>query len=166
MFGTLNHATTFGCIKAISEIFKRDKVETVLDMGCGTGILGVFALKLGALKVFAFDINHLATVTALKNFLINRMKGFLVFQAKVEDYFFLPADLALANLPFAVLKRIWCNEEFWNTKKWVVVSGVFPSQREHLLDLLYLEPFLRETVSHTMTIGDKWPTLIFKVDKR
>lgn len=53
-FGTGHHATTFMMLQAISEIDLKDK--TVLDFGCGTGILGIVAAKEGASKIVGVDI--------------------------------------------------------------------------------------------------------------
>lgn len=68
-FGTGYHATTKLMLEAIPSLKPADK--TVLDAGTGTGILAIAALKLGAVKAFAFDIDDWSNTNARENALIN-----------------------------------------------------------------------------------------------
>lgn len=63
-FGTGRHETTALCLE---ELEKQDIAGDVLDMGCGSGILGIAALKLGAKHVDAVDIDMVATRIAWEN---------------------------------------------------------------------------------------------------
>ncbi len=45
-FGSGEHATTQGCLRAIEMLHKQHRIDRVLDMGCGSGILGIAAAKL------------------------------------------------------------------------------------------------------------------------
>ena len=56
-FGTGSHVTTRLCIKALEEISKERKLERVLDVGCGSGVLGICAVALGASMALAMDID-------------------------------------------------------------------------------------------------------------
>ncbi|MGH7807140.1 MAG: 50S ribosomal protein L11 methyltransferase [Thermodesulfobacteriota bacterium] len=56
-FGTGSHVTTKLCIKALEEISKERKLEKVLDVGCGSGVLGICAVALGASMALAMDID-------------------------------------------------------------------------------------------------------------
>lgn len=56
-FGTGSHITTKLCIKALEEIFKERKLEKVLDVGCGSGVLAICAAALGASTALAIDID-------------------------------------------------------------------------------------------------------------
>lgn len=56
-FGTGSHVTTKLCIKALEEISKERKLERVLDVGCGSGVLGICAVALGATMALAMDID-------------------------------------------------------------------------------------------------------------
>ncbi len=162
VFGTPNHTTTLNCIKAIKKVFEKDKIDTVLDMGSGTGILGAVAYKLGAHRVISFDINYLAAKITLKNFKLNRFKNYIVFQARAEDFYQIKADLVLANLPFFVIKSFIDKENFWINKKWVIISGLFPSQKEILFDLISRCAF-KEKISLVDSFKEDWPTFTFKV---
>ena len=64
-FGTGHHATTRMMCKAMFSIQFEGK--RVLDMGCGTGVLGILAAKLGASQVTAIDIEEWAVENAIEN---------------------------------------------------------------------------------------------------
>ncbi|WP_089605573.1 50S ribosomal protein L11 methyltransferase [Acinetobacter piscicola] len=68
-FGTGNHASTFLCLQWLGKIDVKDKV--VIDYGCGSGILGVAALLLGAQKVYATDIDPQAVLATKQNAELN-----------------------------------------------------------------------------------------------
>ncbi|MBE6591280.1 MAG: 50S ribosomal protein L11 methyltransferase [Ruminococcaceae bacterium] len=68
-FGSGTHATTKLCLEMLEKYLK--KGDRVLDMGCGSGILGIGALKLGAGGVAAVDIDPNAVRVAGENFISN-----------------------------------------------------------------------------------------------
>lgn len=64
-FGTGSHPTTKLCLETLEKYI--DKNSTVLDIGCGSGILSIAALLLGAKSAFGVDIDKLAVKTAIEN---------------------------------------------------------------------------------------------------
>nr|WP_171525815.1 MULTISPECIES: 50S ribosomal protein L11 methyltransferase [Acinetobacter] len=68
-FGTGNHASTFLCLQWLGKVDLKDKI--VIDYGCGSGILGVAALLLGAKKVYATDIDPQAVLATQQNAELN-----------------------------------------------------------------------------------------------
>ena len=68
-FGTGAHPTTRLCLEALERIPPMGL--TVADVGCGTGILGLASLKLGAKNVRAVDIDSLAVKATYENILLN-----------------------------------------------------------------------------------------------
>ena len=68
-FGTGNHASTFLCLQWLGQTNVKDKI--VIDYGCGSGILGVAALLLGAKKVYATDIDPQAVLATKQNAELN-----------------------------------------------------------------------------------------------
>lgn len=64
-FGTGSHPTTKLCLETLEKYIKED--STVLDIGCGSGILSIASLLLGAKSAFGVDIDKLAVKTALAN---------------------------------------------------------------------------------------------------
>ena len=74
-FGTGQHATTKFCLKAIDTFSASAKTpQSMLDAGCGSGILSISAYKLGCLPVAAFDIDPEASAIARENCQINGIK--------------------------------------------------------------------------------------------
>ncbi len=64
-FGTGNHASTFLCLQWLDQTDLKDAV--VIDYGCGSGILGIAALLLGAKQVYAVDIDPQALLATRQN---------------------------------------------------------------------------------------------------
>lgn len=78
-FGTGTHETTRLCLEALEEHIHGG--ETVLDLGCGSGILSIAALLLGASRAEGVDIDELAVKTAREN---GRRNGFVEPQYVVQ----------------------------------------------------------------------------------
>lgn len=71
-FGTGTHETTRLCLETLDKIIKKD--DTVLDIGCGSGILAIASMLLGAKEGFGVDIDPLAVKTAKENGVMNNLK--------------------------------------------------------------------------------------------
>ena len=67
-FGSGHHETTYGCLLLLQKYIQ--KGDTVLDVGCGSGILSIAAKKLGA-QVDLCDTDEQATSSAAENFILN-----------------------------------------------------------------------------------------------
>lgn len=72
-FGSGEHATTQGCLRALSDLHKSFPIERALDMGCGSGILSFAAAKLWRKPVVAVDIDALSVEIATENARLNRV---------------------------------------------------------------------------------------------
>lgn len=70
-FGTGSHESTRMCIEEIEKHI--EKGDKVLDLGCGSGILSVIALLLGAKEATAVDIDPMAVETAYSNLALNNL---------------------------------------------------------------------------------------------
>jgi len=132
VFGTGYHPTTRSCLKALWEIYQREKPEKVLDLGTGSGILALAAAKWGAEKVLAIDWNELAVDTALRNVMSNGEGHRIdVKQGKAEDFIGVEADLVCANLHLQVMESLLTKEAFFR-KKWFILSGLFVKDAEEI----------------------------------
>ncbi|MEL7399281.1 MAG: 50S ribosomal protein L11 methyltransferase [Pseudomonadota bacterium] len=99
-FGTGTHPTTFMCLEWLSE--QDLKNQTLIDYGCGSGILGIAALLLGANQLLGVDIDPQALVATAENAHRNRIapERFPVYlpERYQEQHAELQADTMLANI--------------------------------------------------------------------
>lgn len=72
-FGTGSHETTRLCILALEKYLKDMENAYVLDIGTGSGILGIAALKLGAKYVFGTDLDEMAIEAVIENMMSNEI---------------------------------------------------------------------------------------------
>lgn len=100
-FGTGNHETTSMMVETILENDIQNK--TVLDMGCGTGILGILAAMKGAKKVTAIDIDEWSFNGAGENAALNFIKNMTVKQGDASLLGDEKFDIILANIHKNVL---------------------------------------------------------------
>lgn len=95
-FGTGNHETTTLMLEHLSDIPLDGQL--VLDMGCGTGILGIYAAMLGANKITAIDIDSWSFEATVEN---SRLNGITNLEAFIGDAELLEQkkfDIILANI--------------------------------------------------------------------
>lgn len=96
-FGSGTHETTSLCIQALNKYLKKDSL--VYDVGCGSGILGIVASKLGAQEVICVDIDVNAVKVAKENVEINKVKhNVTVHQGNLLQAATGKADLVVANI--------------------------------------------------------------------
>ncbi len=100
-FGTGNHETTSMMVETILETEMTNK--NVLDMGCGTGILGILASMKGAGKVTAIDIDEWSFNGANENAILNNIKNMTVKQGDAGLLGNEKFDIILANIHKNVL---------------------------------------------------------------
>lgn len=74
-FGTGTHATTQLSAEFLAQALAEKSQASVLDMGCGTGILAMVARRAGAKRVVAVDSDPIALEIAAENLQLNRMRG-------------------------------------------------------------------------------------------
>ena len=103
-FGTGSHETTKLCIQALDKYVK--KGDSVLDVGCGSGILSSAALKLGAAHATAIDIDEVAVKVAAENMEVNHIPAsqYTLFDGDLITNSFLKVkagtghDIVVANI--------------------------------------------------------------------
>lgn len=100
-FGTGNHETTSMMVETILENDMQNK--SILDMGCGTGILGILASMKGANKVTAIDIDEWSFTGANENAVLNNIKNMEVKQGDASLLGNEKFDIIFANIHKNVL---------------------------------------------------------------
>jgi ribosomal protein L11 methyltransferase len=93
-FGTGTHPTTALCLQILESLPVAGR--TVIDYGCGSGILGLAALKLGAAHVTAVDLDHQALLATRDNAIRNGVSRQMTVQG-IEDELHV-ADCVIANI--------------------------------------------------------------------
>ena len=96
-FGSGEHATTRLMLGLLSDLAPLAGA-TVIDAGCGTGILGIAALKLGAAHVFAYDIDEWSVRNAQDNYALNGCEAEIVLGDASCLAAAPQADILLANI--------------------------------------------------------------------
>jgi len=132
-FGTGHHPTTAMCLKLVEEFVRPG--ASVLDVGCGSGILSIAAAKLGAGSVLGFDVETDAVTAAGRNCIENEVEGVVTvvegtFQTGAGDGEY---DLVLANISAKVI--IGNAEHFARAMKprgAIVFSGVLAERGDEV----------------------------------
>lgn len=101
-FGTGEHETTSMCVELLQKYLKAG--DTCIDVGCGSGILGISAAKLGAGDCYLSDLDPVAVESAKHNALKNGVSDRVtVAGANLLEGAEVQADIALANITAEVL---------------------------------------------------------------
>ena len=101
-FGTGSHGTTKACLQFLDEISLPG--QSVIDMGCGSGILSLAAAKLGLSPVHAFDYDSDAVRISEENLAASGVKLDKVFQQDLTEYQAeMQYDIVIANILAPVL---------------------------------------------------------------
>ncbi len=101
-FGTGEHETTSMCLELMQDYIKPKTV--CIDVGCGSGILGISAIKLGAKHAFLTDIDKVAVDSARHNAELNYVSDNVdIIQTNLLDDFDVTGDLVVANITAEIL---------------------------------------------------------------
>ncbi|MBR2449576.1 MAG: 50S ribosomal protein L11 methyltransferase [Clostridia bacterium] len=100
-FGTGEHETTSMCVEFLDKYVCAH--DTVLDVGCGSGILGIAASKLGAKEVIMTDIDECAIVATNHNMQLNGVKNGKVLLKNLLDDNTVKGDVIACNIMAEVL---------------------------------------------------------------
>ena len=104
-FGTGEHETTSMCVELMQEYITPD--STCIDVGCGSGILGISAIKLGAKKAYLTDIDPIAVESSLHNAKLNGVDTqTVVAHSNLLENTKVQGDIMMANITGEVLKLL------------------------------------------------------------
>jgi ribosomal protein L11 methyltransferase len=156
-FGDLSHPTTRLTLQLLG---KKLNKQSVIDIGCGSGVLSLAAAALGAETVYGVDIDSAALIHSRKNAILNQLEE--------KCHFCLPSDFSgLSNTPLMILMNMIQSEQqtAWNSLPMLhhhqplvcITSGIPIEDREHYLKLTQTwQWFLEEEIEE-----DGWIVFYF-----
>jgi ribosomal protein L11 methyltransferase len=136
VFGTGRHPTTHDCLALIFQVCDSENLETVVDIGTGTGLLALGAAAMGCSRVLACDFNRLAVQTTRKNIALNGWDDrVLACQAKGETMMDQPCDLLVANIHYDIMQQL-IEMPGLLEKRYIILSGLLRSEAHKVLTSL------------------------------
>ena len=135
-FGTGTHETTRLCMELLEKYVQPGM--DVLDVGCGSGILSVAALLLGAEKAVGVDIDELAVKTANENAEINRVtERFTGICGNLTDKVTGKYDIVVANIVADVIIMLTKDvEQFMKPDTVYLMSGIIDTREQDVLSVV------------------------------
>lgn len=132
-FGTGTHETTRLCMELLEQYVRPGM--NVLDVGCGSGILSVAALLLGADKAVGVDIDELAVKTAVENAEINHVEDrFTGICGNLTDQVTGTYDIVVANIVADVIIMLTKDvEQFMKPDTVYLMSGIIDTREQDVL---------------------------------
>jgi len=155
-FGSGHHATTFSCLEAVSDYVKAG--DAVIDVGCGSGILGLAAKKLGA-SVALCDTDPLSIESCKENFALNEETYDRLWEGSIDqtDECY---DVVIANIIADVLRFIAKDlKAAVKADGTLILSGIL-DKKEDLVKASFEDLTLEKR-----TLKDEWVTLVYKNKK-
>ncbi len=155
-FGTGQHASTRMCLEAIEALLSEDcgfAGRHVLDVGTGTGVLGIAAARLGAAEVLCIDNDEQATAIARENVLINGVGDRVAVADLAIAALTRPFPLVVANLTAKILlelhphlSRLVC------PRGYLILSGIIEPNRRDIEGCFLRAPF----ALHCLSTDKEW----------
>ncbi len=135
-FGTAEHATTRGCLRLLES--RVEEGDRVADVGAGSGILSIAAVRFGARSVLAVEVDPMACEAARENLLANGVQDRVrMLEAEVRAGEPLPDgpfDGIVANIQRSILLPILpAFLESLRPGGWIILSGILLEEREEVL---------------------------------
>jgi ribosomal protein L11 methyltransferase len=159
-FGSGHHATTFSCLEAISSYVKPE--NKIIDVGCGSGILGLACKKLGA-TVDLCDTDPLSVKSCKENFVLNEERYNTLWEGSIDravgtsDKADSGYDIVIANIIADVLRFIAkdlksaCKEDGL-----LILSGILDKKED------VVKESFKDLTLKKRTLKDEWVTLVYK----
>jgi ribosomal protein L11 methyltransferase len=134
-FGTGSHPTTRMCLQWLEANLVRADQSSVLDYGCGSGILAIAAMKLGAARAIGVDIDPQAVEAAFEN---ARQNAVAVDLSTTECTLDAVADITVANIlanPLKVLAPLLASHTRAGGS--LVLAGILDHQAEDIIEIYH-----------------------------
>ena len=141
-FGTGTHPTTQLCLESLEmRLSNTERHQTIADIGCGSGILSLGSVMLGAQKVYAVDTDALATKTCRSNCQLNEIdrQSIIVRDGSIEaltaenEVF----DGIICNILADTIVELFPQfNQITHEKSWAVLSGILLTQADQIADVV------------------------------
>lgn len=157
-FGTGTHETTRMCAQLLEQYIKKE--DSVLDAGCGTGILAIIAVKLGAKNVDAFDIDEVAVKVTKENCRINNVADSVnAYRAELKDVEVKKYDVVVANIIANVIIDIaGIVPDYLKKDGYFLTSGIIKERKDEVIERCTGLGFVCEKI---IELGE-WVAIAFK----
>jgi len=156
-FGTGHHPTTATCLQAISTYVTQD--DKLLDVGCGSGILSIAAMKLGA-KVDACDTDPISVKNSIENAKLNDIEYYNIWEGsstlRSDKYHVVVANIVADVLTF-IAKDLKDALEFDGI---LILSGILDKYEKRVLSY-YKNLTLIQRIPQ-----EEWVTLVLKKEEK
>ncbi len=161
-FGTGQHASTVGCLLAMEDLFGREGVlSPVLDVGTGSGILGIAAARLGARQVVALDVDSVAAEAAQENVRRNGLDGIVSVQQGTANELTGSFALILANLYAGLLRSLFpVFARLVIPGGWLITAGLLDLDRPAVAEAATASGWRLEEARSR----ESWTTLVFRME--
>jgi len=161
-FGTGGHETTRLCLEVLENIMDNMPfmlTPSLLDLGTGSGILAIAAVKLGAGRVCALDTDPQAVEVARENFVLNDVADQIECGVTPIESFAGTFDVILANILAEELARLAPSLiDHLKTGGFLVLSGIL-AEKESLV----FKAFLSNNLEYIETRSDgEWVAMLYK----
>lgn len=166
-FGTGSHETTKLCIQGLRKYIT--PTTELLDVGCGSGILSIIGLKLGAKHAVGTDIDPNALTATLENIEVNQIKKeqFSVFAGNIiedrnlqKEVGMKKYDIVVANiLADVIIPLSGMIQQHMKEDGVFISSGIINMKREEVKEALFANGF---TIIETIEMGD-WVSFVAKI---
>lgn len=135
-FGTGTHESTYMCLELLERYVNKD--DEIFDIGCGSGILAIAALKLGAKRALAVDIDDKCIDASHENADLNNLEDKMeIKKGNLLDVVKGRADLIVSNIIAEIIV-----DEIKNLKNHMdmggifITSGIIKERRQMVIDAL------------------------------
>lgn len=157
-FGTGEHETTSMCVELLQEYLTPESV--CIDVGCGSGILGISAIMLGAKFAYLTDIDYVAVKSANHNAELNGVsEKVTVAHSNLLDNSDIKGDVMLANITADILENLAPSIPK-NLKKGgaLILSGIIDCKRDRVIEVYTAQGL---TLEKSVKKGE-WNALAFR----
>jgi len=152
-FGSGHHATTFSCLEAISRYVEPG--AHVIDVGCGSGILGLACKKLGA-DVELCDTDPLSVESCKENFVLNEAQYDTLWEGSI-DKAQSTYDVVIANIIADVLRFIAKDlKDATKENGYLILSGILDKKESRVKESFSELELVKRTLK------DEWVTLVYQ----